>query len=325
MILTSREKWWYGSGGRRVLSRSNRKPIFVALGTATLLTLGPVALPAAAFAVDPSPTAGEDPSPEPSDSAPPSDPPSTPPPDTPPPVTPSPPRSSPGPTDPTPSLTIRLSLSATKAAPGGSVTATAHVRALRAVAHHAVVRFSASSAGVGGPVSLGDLGSGERSASNVIRIPAGHDAGSITVTASLGADRAGARSVSGKITVSSAGDGSAHADDAAAGGAALSPSLQVPGLPGTGAAVGGGPAQAQLPLIAQQPAVAPNELPAVRPVSLRTKASPLGLDATSYRLLWTQVAWLTALLVGISLLLTQLRLNRRRPPVRAARWRTPRR
>jgi hypothetical protein len=102
-------------------------------------------------------------------------------------------------------------------------------------------------------------------------------------------------------------------DDTVAGGGSLSPSLQVPGLPGTGAAVGGGPAQVQLPLIAQQPpAVAPNELPAVRPVSLSTKAGPLGLDPISYRLLWTQVAWLTALLVGISLLLTQLRLNRRR-------------
>ncbi|MFB9835602.1 hypothetical protein, partial [Actinoallomurus acaciae] len=80
------------------------------------------------------------------------------------------------------------------------------------------------------------------------------------------------------------------------------------------------PAAARLPLIAgQAPAVAPDRLPAVRPVSLRTKTSPLGLDATSYRLLWTQVAWLTALLVGISLLLTQLRLNRRRSARPAAR------
>lgn len=312
-----------------MLSRPNRRPIFVALSTATLLGLGPVAVPAAAFAADPSPTAGEDPSPAPTDSAPPSAPPtdppsappSDPPPDTPPPDTPPPRRSSPGPSRPAPSLTIRLSLSATKAAPGGSVTATAHVRALRAVAHHAVVRFSASSASADGPVSLGDLGSAERSASSVIRIPAGHDGGSITVTASLGADRADARSASGKISVSPAGDGAAHADDTAVGGALLSPSLQVPGLPGTDAAMGGGPAQAQLPLIAQQPAVAPNELPAVRPVSLRTKAAPLGLDPISYRLLWTQVAWLTALLVGISLLLTQLRLNRRRVQVRPARRR----
>jgi hypothetical protein len=201
------------------------------------------------------------------------------------------------------------------------VTATAHVRALRAVAHHAVVRFSASSASAGGPVSLGDLGSGQRSASGAIRIPAGHGGGSVTVTASVSADRAGARSASGKLSVSTAGDGTAHADSAAVEGAPLAPSLQVPGLPGTGAALGGGPAQAQLPLIAQQPAVAPGELPAVRPVSLRTKAAPLGLDPISYRLLWTQVAWLTALLVGISLLLTQLRLNRRRAVVRPTRRR----
>ena len=39
---------------------------------------------------------------------------------------------------------------------------------------------------------------------------------------------------------------------------------------------------------------------------------PVGLDPTSDRLVWTEVAWLSALAVGLSLLLTQLRLNRRR-------------
>ncbi|MDN3357855.1 hypothetical protein [Actinomadura sp. DC4] len=284
-----------------------------------------MALPSAALAADPSPTAGDDPSPDPSNSAPAGDPPSDPPPDTPPPDTPPPPRSSPAPPQSAPSLSLRLVLSPGRAAPGGSVTATAHVRALRAVAHHAVVRFSASSASVGGPVSLGDLSAGERSATSVVHIPASHGAGSVTVTASLSADRAGARSDTGKITVSSSAADAAAEAAAAAGGVPLAPSLQIPGLPGSGAAVGGGPPQAQLPLISQQPAVAPDELPAVRPVSLRTRTSPLGLDPISYRLLWTQVAWLAALLVGISLLLTQLRINRRRVPVRPAGRRGPRR
>jgi hypothetical protein len=216
------------SGGSRVLSGSNRKPIFLALGTATILTLSVAAVPVAAFAADPSPTAGEDPAPDPSGSPPASDPPTSPPPDTSPPASPGPPHSSP-PYDPAPSLTIRLSLSATTAAPGGSVTATARVSAQRAVAHHAVVRFSASSASVGGAVSLGDLGA-ERSASSVIRIPASHDGGSITVTASLSADKASTRSTTGKIKVTGADSGAA--DVVAPGGGPLAPSIPVPGLPG---------------------------------------------------------------------------------------------
>jgi hypothetical protein len=331
-------------GGSRVLSRSSTKPIFVALGTATVLTLSAVTLPATA-AVDPGPTAGDDPGPDPSDSPPASDPPpDTPPPDTQdPPDTQAPPESSP-PYQPSPSLTIRLTLSAGAAAAGGSVTATARVSAQRAVAHHTVLRFSASSASVSGPISLGDL-DGERSVSGVVRTPTGHGTDPVMVTASLSADRASTRSATGKIKVTDAG--TAKTADPG-GGEPLSPSMPVPsmpvpsmpvpsmpvpsmpvpglpvpsmpvpGLPGTAAAMGGGPAQAQLPMIAQRPPVTSAELPAVRPVSLRTRATPIGLDATFYRLLWIQVAWLTALLVGVSLLLTRLRLNRRRLPARAA-------
>jgi hypothetical protein len=300
-----------------VLSGSNTKPIFVALGAATVLTVSAVAVPVAAFAVDPSPMASEEPAPDPSDPPPATDPPTSPPPDSPPPGdggSPGPPHSPP-PYDPAPSLTVRLSLSAVTAAPGGSVTATAKVSAQRAVAHHTVVRFSASSATVGGAVSLGDLGSGSRSASSVVRVPAGHGSGSITVTATLSADKASTRSSSGKITVTASG-GPATANVPGAG-LPLSPSAPVPGLPGSAAALGGS-AQAQLPLIAQQPATAPGRQLAARPVSLRTNTSPFGLDTTSYRLFWTQVAWLTALLVGVSLLLTQLRLNRRRLVARVA-------
>ena len=303
-----------------MLSGSNARPLFVALGAATVLTLGAVATPATAFADDPSPTAGEDPAPDPSGSTPsdpPSDSPSDPPPATSPPAQPAPPHSSP-PYQRTPSLSVHLSFSAARAAPGGAVTATARVSAAHAVAHHATLRFSAPGASViSGVFSLGDV-SAVRSASAVVKIPAGHAAGTVTVTASLSADRASARSAAGKITVT--GDGSSVSASAAAADLPSSALATGLGLPSQTGATGGGPADAQLPLIAgQAPAVAPNQLPAVQPVSLRTKTSPLGLDATSYRLLWTQVAWLTALLVGISLLLTQLRLNRRRPARPATR------
>jgi hypothetical protein len=196
------------------------------------------------------------------------------------------------------------------------------VSAQRAVAHHAVLRLSASSANVSGPVSLGDL-SGARSVSGVVRIPAGHASGAVTVTASLSADKASTRIATGKINVTSTVEETAKGAEIG-GEMPPSPSLPVPGLPGTAAAVGG-PAQAQLPMIAQEPSVASGELPAVRPVSLRTKASPLGLDPTAYRLFWTQVAWLATLLVAVSLLLTQMRLNRRRVPAAAggSRRRTP--
>ena len=341
-------------GGSRVLSRSSTKPIFVALGTATVLTLSPVALPAPALAADLGPAAGDDPSADPPDSPPASDPP----PDISPPEIPQadipqadisqavlsppdisqadipqadlPPLDRPAPPDspptyrPSPVLSLRLTLSAGAAMPGGSVTATARVSAQRAVAHRAVLRFSASSASVSGPVSLGDL-SGERSVSGVVRIPAGHASGAVTVTASLSADRAGTRIATGKINVT------ATVDEAAKGaeiGGAEPPSLSlpVPGLPGTAAAMGG-PAQVRLPMIAQQqqPPVASAEPPSVRPVSLRTKASRPGLDPASYRLFWTQAAWLATLLVAVSLLLTRLRLNRRRLPAaaRGSRRRTP--
>jgi hypothetical protein len=139
------------------------------------------------------------------------------------------------------------------------------------------------------------------------------------VTATVSADKASARGASATITVSVAGTESSGAAPAG-GGTVLSPPGQVPGAAGFPASATAveGPPQAQLPLIAPQPAVAPGALPDAQPVSLRTRTTLLGLDPESYRLLWTQIAWLTALLVGISLLLTQLRLNRRRLAVRGA-------
>jgi hypothetical protein len=81
-------------------------------------------------------------------------------------------------------------------------------------------------------------------------------------------------------------------------------------LPGTAGVV---PAiQPQLPLIGQPPAVAPKLGQPGTPTALRAASSPLGMDDTVFRLVLTQVAWLSALVVFMSVLLTQIRLRRRR-------------
>lgn len=201
------------------------------------------------------------------------------------------------------------------------MTVTIKVSARQALARHAVLRLSAPSASVSSPGALGDL-SGARSLSSVVRIPVGHGAGTVNVTAWLSADNASTRSASNKITIATATAGSTGSTGGIAG---LPSGLSLPGFPGVTTALGA-PLSARLPPIAgRQPAVAPAQLPKVEDVSLRTDASQLGLDATSYRLFWTQVAWLTALLVGVCLLLTQARLNRRRLATRAAARRPRRR
>ncbi len=265
------------------------RTVFVGLGTAALLVTG-VALPA--LAADPSPSA--DPSTGPSE----------PPPSSPPPSTPSPPPTTP-PAQLPPALSIKLSLSDATAAPGGSVTAVIQVSALHSIAHNTVLRLSASSANVSSPGGLGDLGSDARSISAIVTIPPGHAKGTVTVTASVSADRASSRTATRKLEVTSAGSASGGITP---GGMPNLPSLGIPGI----APQPGSTTDPQLPLIGQDPAVAPLFLQTRAPVSLRANSSPLGLDETSYRLVWTDVAWLTSLLVGLSLLITQLRLNRHR-------------
>jgi hypothetical protein len=68
----------------------------------------------------------------------------------------------------------------------------------------------------------------------------------------------------------------------------------------------------RLPLVGQAPAVAPKLGQPGTPTALRAASSPLGMDDAMFRLVLTQVAWLSALLVFMSVLLTQIRLKRRR-------------
>jgi hypothetical protein len=51
---------------------------------------------------------------------------------------------------------------------------------------------------------------------------------------------------------------------------------------------------------------------------LQGNKAPVAQDVTFERMASTQIAWLAALLVAFSLLLTQLRLGRRRMPAGAA-------
>ncbi|CNE51725.1 Uncharacterised protein [Mycobacterium tuberculosis] len=81
-----------------------------------------------------------------------------------------------------------------------------------------------------------------------------------------------------------------------------------------------GPQVALPPIQAPSPSVAPSPVPgSVTPQSrLQGNKAPVAQDVTFERMASTQIAWLAALLVAFSLLLTQLRLGRRRMPAGAA-------
>ncbi|MFG1851727.1 hypothetical protein ACGFJT_07795 [Actinomadura geliboluensis] len=74
------------------------------------------------------------------------------------------------------------------------------------------------------------------------------------------------------------------------------------------------------PIQAPSPSVAPSPVPgAGTPQSrLQGNKAPVAQDITFERMASTQIAWLAALMVAFSLLLTQLRLGRRRVPAGAA-------
>jgi hypothetical protein len=190
--------------------------------------------------------------------------------------------------------------------------ATIKLSAQRAVAHHAQLKLSAPGADVSDPAKLGDLGSAERSFVGLVRIPASRRSGKIAVTASVAADHAVTRSASSTITVTPGA--STGGLGGLPGGLGLTANGKVPPLSELGSL-----GQPNLPLIGEQPAVAPASLGGATPISLRANTAPFGFDPMLYRLVWIQVAWLSALLVGLSMLLTQLRLNRRRVPTSAGR------
>lgn len=80
--------------------------------------------------------------------------------------------------------------------------------------------------------------------------------------------------------------------------------------------------QVALPsLQAPSPSVAPSPSPGMEAPQSRLQGNkaPVAQDLTFERMASTQIAWLAALMVAFSLLLTQLRLGRRRVPAGAPR------
>jgi hypothetical protein len=73
------------------------------------------------------------------------------------------------------------------------------------------------------------------------------------------------------------------------------------------------------PIQAPSPSVAPSPVPGSETPQSRLQGNkaPVAQDITFERMASTQIAWLAALLVAFSLLLTQLRLGRRRLPAGA--------
>jgi hypothetical protein len=300
-----------------VLFGSRTRPIALTLGAASVLALGGTTVPLTALASDSGSTTEGGTTPEPSsnpgtDPTPSATPTTSPTPSDPPPVVEPPPSTSPssggGSTAPVPLLTISMSLSSKTAGPGGSVTATMKVSSRNATAHNAELRLSAPGATVLSPGGLGDLGSTPRSAAGLVTIPTTHGPGTVTVTASISADHATTRRTSKIITVTTA---AAAANLGASGTNALPFTAPGSGLPGAPMTLPGA-IQPQLPLIGQPPAVAPKLGQPGTPTALRAASSPLGMDDTTFRLVLTQVAWLSALFMFMSVLLTQIRLKRRR-------------
>jgi hypothetical protein len=72
------------------------------------------------------------------------------------------------------------------------------------------------------------------------------------------------------------------------------------------------------PIAAPSPSIAPNTVSVTPESRLRGNKAPVAQDLTFERVASTQVAWLAALMVAIAVLLTQLRLGKRRAPAGAA-------
>lgn len=327
------------------------------LGVAVILGTN-VALPAAAFADDPSaspsetsaepttdPSPPEDPTPtDPGPTTPPPDPdpepttptpdPTTPSPDptdtdpdpepttpTPDPTTPDPSPTTPGPTptdpgttppptgtdptdpgDPPPGSTvaIKLSLSDTVAAPGGTLTATAHIRAGKTTARD--VRLTLSGSGftvkrctIWEPCKLGSVTGKGRTVPVTVHVPDNARPGShITVYATVTAAQSKPQTASVAFGVV---DGTALPTT-------LPPPLPDDALPA---------AVADLPQVALPPVASPQLAPTlmvVAPVAALRHGSGDGGEQTALRrVAAVQAGWLAALLTSTSLVLLTLRLS----------------
>ncbi|MEU8799460.1 hypothetical protein [Spirillospora sp. NPDC048819] len=130
------------------------------------------------------------------------------------------------------------------------------------------------------------------------------------------------KSSSGGGGGSGGGDGSSGGSSSGSGSGDGGPSASISGVepPNPNSSFDPQKPQVALPPIqAPSPSVAPG-LGTTTPQSrLQGNKAPVAQDLTFERMASTQVAWLAALLVAVSLLLTQLRLGRRRLPAGAAK------
>ncbi|WP_433227185.1 hypothetical protein [Actinomadura formosensis] len=119
---------------------------------------------------------------------------------------------------------------------------------------------------------------------------------------------------------SGGGGGSSSSGGSSSTGTGTSTSGYVPPTPNS--SFDAKPPEVALPQIqAPSPSVAPSPVPGSgTPQSrLQGNKAPVAQDLTFERMASTQIAWLAALLVAFSLLLTQLRLGRRHTPAAAAK------
>ncbi|TDC62856.1 hypothetical protein E1200_24325 [Actinomadura sp. GC306] len=117
---------------------------------------------------------------------------------------------------------------------------------------------------------------------------------------------------------SSAGGSGSGSGSGSAGGAVISRGGVVPPQPNSSFAPPD-PSVALPPIEPPSPSVAPSQGAPVTPQSrLQGNEAPVAQDLTFERMASTQAAWLAALLVAFSLLMTQLRLGRRPVPAGAA-------
>lgn len=297
--------------------RSVRNPIFLGLGTAAITALS-AAVPVAVSA-NPSVPSPSDPPISPAETV------------------------SPSPSDPpqgpslSPKLFVVLTQPGTAMHGGDSVSVSVHVYSTEVNATETEIRFAASSnAGLtprcddrqGNTCELGTVDAEGKFLSATVTIPKSMTSGSVTLTATASASGAATKEALTKIAVarrpaagtpSTGGSGGTGGTGSPTGSTGIggvgntgvTPPLADPGfVPASPAGVLQSP-QVALPQIAPQaPGVAPAAAAAVSPNTLRSGGIPGSQELTFERLASTQAAWLAALLVAFSLLMTQLRMVR---------------
>ncbi|GAA1774453.1 hypothetical protein [Actinomadura chokoriensis] len=322
-----------------MICRSAVKPVFIGLGTAAIFATGGASALAATEPPSPPPSDSTSTSPTPTESD--AGSPSTSPTTTPPPPA---------------TLDVTVTPIATKADPGERIQVNTHIRAVGGeVTDIKVVKIEVAPAAAqlggeclppfkpAGGCLVGDLPDGQRD-TVVSTVKVAKDIKKtvkvkFTVTISAtGLDVVATQpvtvtyvpkatpkptktSASPTPTKSSGTGGSGSSGGSGSGGGSTSGGTSGYVPPSPNSSFGPQSPQVALPPIqAPSPSVAPSPVPgSVTPQSrLQGNKAPVAQDITFERMASTQIAWLAALLVAFSLLLTQLRLGKRRMPAVAA-------